>query len=182
MITAGVLLLMSSCENVLDTKVTWQIGDDDVWRIPELAMGVLHKAYNGISNRPDCYAENFLDAATDNAVCTQHSASVYLLGQGAMTAFNNPIGNWATCYSMLEYINSFLENGLGDNILYNREDPEKDAMIKNRLRGEAYFLRHGGTSNCSGCTEAKALMERLSVYRSQTISSLMRKHPTTVNS
>ena len=141
MITAGVLLLMSSCENVLDTKVTWQIGDDDVWRIPELAMGVLHKAYNGISNRPDCYAENFLDAATDNAVCTQHSASVYLLGQGAMTAFNNPIGNWATCYSMLEYINSFLENGLGDNILYNREDPEKDAMIKNRLRGEAYFLR-----------------------------------------
>ena len=141
MITAGVLLLMSSCENVLDTKVTWQIGDDDVWRIPELAMGVLHKAYNGISNRPDCYAENFLDAATDNAVCTQRSASVYLLGQGAMTAFNNPIGNWATCYSMLEYINSFLENGLGDNILYNREDPEKDAMIKNRLRGEAYFLR-----------------------------------------
>ena len=90
-ILAGILLV-SGCEKALDTKVTWQIGDEDVWRVPELAMGVLHKAYNGISNRPDCYAENFLDAATDNAVCTQHSASVYKLGQGAMTSFNNPIG------------------------------------------------------------------------------------------
>lgn len=132
---------MSGCEKALDTKVTWQIGDEDVWRVPELAMGVLHKAYNGISNRPDCYAENFLDAATDNAVCTQRSASVYKLGQGAMTSFNNPIGNWSTCYNMLEYVNSFLENGLSDNVLYNREDPDKDAQIKDRLRGEAYFLR-----------------------------------------
>ena len=132
---------MSGCEKALDTKVTWQIGDEDVWRVPELAMGVLHKAYNGISNRPDCYAENFLDAATDNAVCTQHSASVYKLGQGAMTSFNNPIGNWSTCYNMLEYVNSFLENGLSENVLYNREDPDKDAQIKDRLRGEAYFLR-----------------------------------------
>jgi len=132
---------VSGCEKALDTKVTWQIGDEDVWRVPELAMGVLHKAYNGISNRPDCYAENFLDAATDNAVCTQRSASVYKLGQGAMTSFNNPIGNWSTCYNMLEYVNSFLENGLSDNVLYNREDPDKDAQIKDRLRGEAYFLR-----------------------------------------
>ncbi len=139
-ILAGILLV-SGCEKALDTKVTWQIGEEDVWRVPELAMGVLHKAYNGISNRPDCYAENFLDAATDNAVCTQHSASVYKLGQGAMTSFNNPIGNWSTCYNMLEYVNSFLENGLSDNVLYNREDPDKDAQIKDRLRGEAYFLR-----------------------------------------
>lgn len=139
-ILAGILLV-SGCEKALDTKVTWQIGDEDVWRVPELAMGVLHKAYNGISNRPDCYAENFLDAATDNAVCTQHSASVYKLGQGAMTSFNNPIGNWSTCYNMLEYVNSFLENGLSENVLYNREDPDKDAQIKDRLRGEAYFLR-----------------------------------------
>lgn len=139
-ILAGILLV-SGCEKALDTKVTWQIGDEDVWRVPELAMGVLHKAYNGISNRPDCYAENFLDAATDNAVCTQRSASVYKLGQGAMTSFNNPIGNWSTCYNMLEYVNSFLENGLSDNVLYNREDPDKDAQIKDRLRGEAYFLR-----------------------------------------
>ncbi|MGM9766964.1 MAG: RagB/SusD family nutrient uptake outer membrane protein [Candidatus Cryptobacteroides sp.] len=141
LISAACAMILCGCEKALDTKTTWQIGDDDVWRVPELAMGVLHKAYYGIANRPDCFDENFLDAATDNAVCSAHGASVYMLGQGAMTPFNNPIGNWATAYNMLEYVNSFLENGLSDDLLYNRVDSDIDASIKNRLRGEAYFLR-----------------------------------------
>lgn len=140
-ILAACLLILSGCEKALDTKVTWQIGDEDVWRVPELAMGVLHKAYSGIGNRPDCYDENFLDAATDNAVCSGYNLSVSRLGQGAMTSFNNPIGNWTTAYNMLEYVNAFLENGLTDELRYNRVDDSIDAAIKNRLRGEAYFLR-----------------------------------------
>lgn len=99
-IVAACLLILTGCEKALDTKVTWQIGDEDVWRVPELAMGVLHKAYNGISNRPDCYDENFLDAATDNAVCSGYNLSVSRLSQGAMTSFNNPIGNWTTAYNL----------------------------------------------------------------------------------
>lgn len=140
-IVAACLLILTGCEKALDTKVTWQIGDEDVWRVPELAMGVLHKAYNGISNRPDCFDDNFLDAATDNAVCSGYNLSVSRLGQGAMTSFNNPIGNWTTAYNMLEYVNAFLENGLTDELRYNRVDDSIDAAIKNRLRGEAHFLR-----------------------------------------
>ena len=45
-IVAACLLILTGCEKALDTKVTWQIGDEDVWRVPELAMGVLHKAYD----------------------------------------------------------------------------------------------------------------------------------------
>lgn len=55
------ILGASSCEDVLDTKTTWEIADSDVWRVPELAVGVLHKAYDGISGRPDSYGNNFLD-------------------------------------------------------------------------------------------------------------------------
>lgn len=140
-IAAACLLILAGCEKALDTKVTWQIGDEDVWRVPELAMGVLHKAYNGIGNRPDCFDDNFLDAATDNAVCSGYNLSVSRLSQGAMTSFNNPIGNWTTAYNMLEYVNAFLENGLTDELRYNRVDDAIDTKIKNRLRGEAYFLR-----------------------------------------
>lgn len=61
------LFLFCACDDTLDTKVTWQIGDSDTWRVPELAQGVLYKAYNGIANRPDCFEDNFLDCATDNA-------------------------------------------------------------------------------------------------------------------
>ena len=45
------LFLFCACDDTLDTKVTWQIGDSDTWRVPELAQGVLYKAYNGIANR-----------------------------------------------------------------------------------------------------------------------------------
>ena len=58
-----------------------------------------------------------------------------------MTAFNNPIGNWSNAYNMLNYVNSFLENGLTDQVQYNRTDPEVDKQIKLRLEGESYFLR-----------------------------------------
>ena len=60
---------------------------------------------------------------------------------GGMTAFNNPIGNWSNAYNMLNYVNSFLENGLTDQVQYNRTDPEVDKQIKLRLEGESYFLR-----------------------------------------
>ena len=108
------LFLFCACDDTLDTKVTWQIGDSDTWRVPELAQGVLYKAYNGIANRPDCFEDNFLDCATDNAVTNLRSSSVYKLNMGGMTAFNNPIGNWSNAYNMLNYVNSFLENGLTD--------------------------------------------------------------------
>ena len=35
------LFLFCACDDTLDTKVTWQIGDSDTWRVPELAQGVL---------------------------------------------------------------------------------------------------------------------------------------------
>ena len=31
------LFLFCACDDTLDTKVTWQIGDSDTWRVPELA-------------------------------------------------------------------------------------------------------------------------------------------------
>ena len=37
------LFLFCACDDTLDTKVTWQIGDSDTWRVPELAQGVLYK-------------------------------------------------------------------------------------------------------------------------------------------
>ena len=135
------LFLFCACDDTLDTKVTWQIGDSDTWRVPELAQGVLYKAYNGIANRPDCFEDNFLDCATDNVVTNLRSSSVYKLNMGGMTAFNNPIGNWSNAYNMLNYVNSFLENGLTDQVQYNRTDPEVDKQIKLRLEGESYFLR-----------------------------------------
>ena len=157
-ITLAVIFLMflASCEDVLQNKQVTEFGAGDVWRIPQMAEGVLTKAYANIDNRPDHFENNFLDAATDNATTTSQDLNLYRVGQGLVNEFSNYIGNWASCYENFQYINSFMENGLADNIIY-RTDSTINAATKTRLLGEAYFLRawwglqllkrHGGRAN-----------------------------------
>lgn len=45
------------------------------------------------------------------------------------------------CVQHAELCKLFLENGLTDQVQYNRTDPEVDKQIKLRLEGESYFLR-----------------------------------------
>lgn len=130
-----------SCSDALDTKTTLELDSYDVERMPSLASGLLYKAYNGISSRPDTYDNNFLDCATDNAVTRIRTSPVYILGLGGATEFTNPLGNWSDAYNRLQYVNRFFEIGLSDEIKYDWENEETDAKTKERLRGEAYFLR-----------------------------------------
>jgi len=151
------LMLLASCEDVLQNKQVNEFGEGDVWRIPEMAQGVLTKAYANIDNRPDHFENNFLDAATDNATTTSRDLNLYRVGQGLVSEFSNQIGNWGSCYENFQYINSFMENGLTDNVLYSKSDSSINAATKVRLLGEAYFLRawwglqllkrHGGKAN-----------------------------------
>ena len=134
-------ILLSSCENSLETKTTFEWEDSDVWRVPDLAEGVLMNAYLSIPIRPDRYGNNFLDCATDNALTTSYESNVYKAATGGITAFNNPLGNWSSAFGQLQHINIFLEKGLTDDILYNRSDLVADSIIKRRLKGEAHFLR-----------------------------------------
>jgi hypothetical protein len=118
---------------------TWD--DETNWRLPASAEGVLMKAYNGIPNLPDNFDNNFLDAATDNALTSDHTSSAWLAGNGGFSRTNSVIGNWTQCYNMFQYIHIFLDNGLTDATLYDRVNETNDANIKRRLEGEAYFLR-----------------------------------------
>lgn len=139
------ILLLSivfySCEDNLDTKTTFEWEDEHVWRIPEFAEGVLMNAYNAISARPDNFGNNFLDCATDNAITNSYGAGVFKAAMGGITASDNPLGNWGNCYTQLQHINIFLEKGLTNDVLYNRADSTSNAQIKQRLKGEAHFLR-----------------------------------------
>lgn len=134
-------LLFTSCDDVLEVKQLNEWEDQYVWKIPDIAEGVLMKAYANIPVRPDNFDNNFLDVATDNALTSSFNAGVYKVSQGGVTSFNNPLDNWEKCYEQFQYIHQFMENGLTDTILYNRVDSVIDAQYKKRLLGEAYFLR-----------------------------------------
>ena len=135
------LPMFFSCSKIWDEKRNNDWDEKYIWNNPEIASGVLHNAYKAIMNRPDGYDGNFLDAATDNAVTSAYGSDIYNLSHGNYSVKANPIANWSTCYQQFQYINSFLENGLGDNIKYDRVDEKQDEAYKKRLKGEAYFLR-----------------------------------------
>lgn len=134
-------IAFSSCETLFEEKTTNEWDEKYAWEVARIAEGVLVNAYTAIERRPDSYDNNFLDAATDNAVTNQYGSSIYKLGMGQFSATNNPIGIWGKCYEQFQYINSFLENGLTEKTIYNRKDETIDARYKERLKGEAYFLR-----------------------------------------
>lgn len=135
------VVAMSSCADIWKEKTNNQWGDDDVWRISDMAMGVLNSAYTSMPTRPDSYGSNFLDAATDNALTNSYNSDVYKLTSGSWSTMSHPLSNWSKCYTQFQHINLFLEKGLTDEILYDKVDAGQDAAYKKRLYGEAHFLR-----------------------------------------
>lgn len=133
--------MMSSCSDMWDEKINNEWEQKYIWSVSDIAEGVLNNAYIAIPKRPDNYGNNFLDAATDNALTSLYSSSVYKLAMGKYSATDNPLGIWSNCYQQFQYINSFLENGLTDATKYDKTDVDKDVAYKRRLKGEAHFLR-----------------------------------------
>ena len=75
---------LSSCSDVWDEKTNNEWESKYIWTVSEVAQGVLNNAYRAIPNRPDNYGNNFLDAATDNALTSLYSSSVYKLAMGCL--------------------------------------------------------------------------------------------------
>jgi hypothetical protein len=135
------VIIFSACEDGLEPKVDNTYGDEDTWRLPEKAEGVLMNAYANVDRQLDGYGNNFLDVATDNAVTNNFGAGLYALGSGSLSPQSNPLGIWDQAYNQFRYIHLFLENGLGENITYILTDNKADSLYKERLKGEAFFLR-----------------------------------------
>lgn len=135
------LSLLTACNDMWDEKTNNEWDSKYVWSVSDMAQGVLYNAYTAIPTRPDHLDGCFLDVATDNALTNQFGSGLFKLANGQLSATNNPLGNWGSCYQQFQYINSFLENGLTENTKYDKVDPVKDAAYKSRLKGEAFFLR-----------------------------------------
>ena len=138
----ALLLTFYACEDMLDPRPDNHYGDEFTWSLPDKAEGVLMDVYANIMSQWDHYSgNNFLDAATSDAVTNDYASGIYALGGGGISNHSNPIGNWGKAYEQFLKIHLFLENGLGDNVVYNLTDSLLNEQYKERLKGEAYFLR-----------------------------------------
>ena len=155
-----------SCEDLLDPKLTNEWSSETVWTNPDMAQAVLTQVYADLMVVPDHYDDNFLDAATDNALTRNYGSSVYRASMGAFSRSTNPLGNWDNMYDKIQSINLFMEKGVTDDVIYNRVSKETDQAIKTRLLGAA--------SNCYKLMEDEQTKEKHWDIRSPTISLVIR--------
>lgn len=133
---------LMSCKKALEPIVDSTFPDETTWTLPDKAQGVLINAYANIPNTFDYFGNDFLDAATDNAVSNAFASGIYRLGSGAsLSALDNPVGNWGTSFTQFRNINLFLDKGLTSKVTYDLTSAVNDSLFKRRLKGEALFLR-----------------------------------------
>lgn len=132
--------LSISCS--LEPEIDNTFNEDFAFGLPENTEGFLLNAYGNLPNTIiDGYGGDFLDAATDNAVTNNYGSGIYRLGAGGLTPSNNPIGDWSNAYNQFRNIHIFLENGLGDNVIYDLTSESEDQLKRKNLKGEAFYLR-----------------------------------------
>lgn len=138
-----ILFVATSCEDALAPRIDDRYDEEWLWATPTKAEGVLVNAYYPISNTFDHYGNDFLAAATDDALSTESNSEVSSLAGGKLGSTSlNPFNNvWGDAYAQFQNVHLFLENGLSQDIRYSLEDSAKDASFRTRLKGEAFFLR-----------------------------------------
>ncbi|WP_158655288.1 RagB/SusD family nutrient uptake outer membrane protein [Flavivirga eckloniae] len=139
----AILLAFTSCEDYFDPKLTNERTFDQLLENPGIVRGLLTYAYRAIPSSYDVYGGDFLDSATDNALSNNLTGNMNRMVaiDGFWTAVTNPINNWKFRYDDLKSVNQFIEIGLDGTVLYYKSNPERDEAYRERLKGEAYFLR-----------------------------------------
>ena len=128
-----VMLLISSCDkSYLDTKPSTQFAESDVWTDPSLIQLNMNSIYN-----QNPWAFQMTSISVDEARCYD-GGNDYNMSNMLMTPDNATWGDWNAKYRAIRDCNVFLEN-----IDKLPEDPTliDGVTLKNRLRGEATFLR-----------------------------------------
>ena len=130
----GLAVLISACEeDFLDLTPQDKLNSGDVWKDTKLIELVINEMYQQL---PDGFNRGWymLAAATDDAENSYNWVSGQSFNRGDFTASSFPLsGSWDNNYQMIRQA----------NLLFANIDQVEgvDADLKNRMTGEAYFLR-----------------------------------------
>ncbi len=135
------MLLMLSCKDYLEPYPDGNRSGEDLWNYPEMASGLVGRAYDFIANNYDDNEGAYLDCATDNAVSTSTTRSIRKLATGNIDTGNYPMMEyWQSSYQGIFLVNTFLKDRKGYNTRY-LVDPDLDILMRDRLQGESFALR-----------------------------------------
>lgn len=128
------VLMLTGCDDLFSPAIENNKQIDSAADEPSFSQGILANAYT----RNPYSSQSFNDVATDDAVTNQVTNNYLKMATGTWTASNNPMDQWSTCKSAIQYINLFLQQV--DKTSW-ADDKTVNQLFCDRLKGEAYGLR-----------------------------------------
>ncbi len=127
---------LSSCDtDFLDVTPPTEIPAEDVWKEGPLAEGFVTGVYAGLQQGG--FSEQMLASLTDEAVFTHTGRNINTINEGSLSPSNlgwvDATYGWSQMYSYIRAANIAIANMPGATFA--------DVALKDRLMGEAYFLR-----------------------------------------
>ena len=109
---------------------------EDIYPDAGYAEGVLLNAYQRLPTN----GYSFSEVATDDAVTNNKVSPFVTMATGSWSAVNNPLEQWNSSYTAINYINLFLREV--DSVNWAPvSGPNVRRLYSDRLKGEAYGLR-----------------------------------------
>lgn len=141
LLLSSLLLITVSCKDFLDPYPNNDRSGEDIWNYQESVQGLVGKAYDNISRNYNTNEGVYLDGATDDAVITSPIHAMRRLAAGTITTGQDPfLTYWNRNYQSIFLVNLFLKDDRGYNTRF-LIDPEKNDVLRRRLKGEAFALR-----------------------------------------
>lgn len=129
-------VFFASCKkDFLSTKPLGEVSSSDVWRDGALSTAFVTQIYNGLG--VGGFEEQMLASLTDEAVFTHTGRSINTINEASLspsnTGWQSGTYEWGSMYRWIRACNVALEEL--DKATFD------DAALKDRLRGEAHFMR-----------------------------------------
>jgi hypothetical protein len=129
-------VMLASCKKeFLNTKPLGEVSSPDVWKDGALSTAFVTQIYNGLGNGG--FEEQMLASLSDEAVFTHTGRSINTVNEASLspsnTGWQSGTYEWSSMYSRIRACNVALENLTTATF--------DDASLKDRLKGEAHFLR-----------------------------------------
>ena len=123
-----------ACDDLFTPAIENNPGLSEMYKDPNYAQGIMANGYTRIP----ISGWSFNDVATDDAVTNDKSNSYMKMATGQWTSNNNPMDEWTSGLSAIQYLNLFLAGS--DNVHW-ADTLRLNTMINDRMKGEAYGLR-----------------------------------------
>jgi hypothetical protein len=129
------LLVLAACRKEIENEPAYAIKDELVWdeldSLGTLAGWFLNDIYTYLPTGFNRVSNDFLDAATDDAMPSRNNTVVQYYTNGRISTFNNPDPLWGSAYFGIRRSNIYLQN----------IDKVPNQNLKTFGKAEARFLR-----------------------------------------